>query len=239
MPVKDFKLAVSEADSRMRRQRALIGGTWEKRREHGTPSELGGGRYALDPVFVPADLARLRAHCAPVADRPLVFEIGFQMGEFAAAFCAQRPAVRFAGFEVRAQYVREANQRLEQQNISNALLSMIDARQIIGEVVDPGTLDELFVFFPDPWWKPRHIRRRLISEDFVADAGQWLRPGGRLLLKTDVIAYADMAQGVMAADPQFAVERLADSSAALPPTLREKRCHFHGMPTYAVQAVRR
>lgn len=238
MPIKDFRTAFGLDDQKQRRQRALIGGTLEMRRQHGTASELGGGRYALDPVFVDADVTRLRQHCASVPDRPLVIEIGFQMGEFAAAFCLARPEVRFVGFEVRAQYVRESNQILEAQGISNALLVMVDARQMIDLVLEPATLDTLLVFFPDPWWKPRHIRKRLISEDFIADAARWLRPGGTVLLKTDVAGYATMAEEVMRADPHFAVTVLADPSAGLPPTLRERRCRFHGLPTHAVEATR-
>jgi len=228
--------ADGEAQSR-RKAKALIGGSIAMRRLHGTPSEIGG-TYILDPIFREDDLQKLRAAVDPSDPRPLVIEIGFQMGEFAVAFCKANPGVRYVGFEVRKKYCQEADALAVQQNVTNATFCLVDAREMLREVLTPGTLDQLLVFFPDPWWKPRHIKKRLLTDDFVAEGARCLRPGGRLLLKTDVPGYADWAQGVMAANPDFAIERLADPSAQLPPTLRERRCHFHGYPTFAVQATR-
>lgn len=232
-PLADGDVAVSR-----RKAKALIGGSLEMRRLHGTPSEIGGS-FILDPIFREADLQKLKAIVDPADARPLVVEIGFQMGEFAAAFCQANPGVRYVGFEVRKKYCQEADTLAVKNGIQNATFCLVDAREMLREVLTPGTLDQLLVFFPDPWWKPRHIKKRLLTADFVAEAAHLLRPGGRLLLKTDVPGYADWAQGVMAADPHFEVERLANPAAELPPTLRERRCHFHGYPTFAVQATRR
>jgi tRNA (guanine-N(7)-)-methyltransferase len=220
-----------------RKAKALIGGSLEMRRLHGTPSTITG-QFILDPIFRPDDLQKLRALVSAADPRPLVIEIGFQMGEFAAAFCEANPDVRYVGFEVRKKYCEEADALAVKKGIHNATFCLVDAREMLREVLTPGTLDQLLVFFPDPWWKPRHIKKRLLTADFVAEAATLLRPGGRLLLKTDVPGYADWAQGVMAADPHFATERLADPAAQLPPTLRERRCKFHGYPTFAVQATR-
>ncbi len=221
-----------------RQAKALIGGSIAMRRLHGTPSEIGG-TFILDPIFRAADLDTLRAAVDPADARPLVVEIGFQLGEFAVAFCQANPGVRYVGFEVRKKYCQEADALAVKNAIENATFCLVDAREMLREVLAPGTLDQLLVFFPDPWWKPRHIKKRLLTADFVAEAARALRPGGRLLLKTDVPGYADWAQGVMADDPHFDVARLADPGAELPPTLRERRCHFHGYPTFAVQATRK
>ena len=221
-PPVDGDAAVSR-----RQAKALIGGSIAMRRLHGTPSEIGG-TFILDPIFRAADLDKLRAAVDPADARPLVVEIGFQLGEFAVAFCQANPGVR-----------QEADALAVKNMIGNAVFCLVDAREMLREVLAPGTLDQLFVFFPDPWWKPRHIKKRLLTADFVAEAARALRPGGRLLLKTDVPGYADWAQGVMAEDPHFDVVRLADPGADLPPTLRERRCHFHGYPTFAVQATRK
>jgi len=226
-----------ETDEARRRERALIGGSLDRRRAHGTASDLRGGRYALDPVFVAADEARLRAACAADPSRPLAIEIGFQMGEFAAAWCAANPGARYVGFEVRSAYVRAANALFERGGLTNGLAALVDARTMIPAVVESATLDWLFVFFPDPWWKPKHVRKRLISPDFVADAAGWLRPGGRWVVKTDVAAYADHAEALIAAHPAFAVRRLEDPHAGLPWTLRERRCAARGEPTWAIEAT--
>lgn len=227
----------ASATQRMR-TKSLIGGSVEMRRLKGKPTDLQG-TYILDPIFRPGDLETLRAACSPTDPRPLVIEIGFQLGEFAIAFCQANPGVRYVGFEVRKKFCQESDKLAVEQGVTNALFCLVDAREMLREAVEPGTLDQLLVFFPDPWWKPRHIKKRLLTDDFVAEAARYLRPGGRLLLKTDVPGYADWAQDVMAADPNYDTVRLPDPAAGLPFTLRERRCKFHGYPTFAVQATRR
>lgn len=226
-----------EISEERKRAKSLIGGAIAMRRQHGHASDLGG-QFLLDPIFRPEDQEKLRQICSPQDPRPLVVEVGFQLGEFAVAFCQQNPGVRYVGFEVRRKYCQEADALAVKNGIQNAIFCLVDAREMLREVLVPGTLDQLLVFFPDPWWKPRHIKKRLMTPEFVQDAAMWLRPGGRLLLKTDVPGYADWAEAVMRADPNFAIERLANPSADLPQTLRERRCHFHGFATFAIQATR-
>lgn len=228
----------SEPDPLRVRKKRLIGGSVEKRREFGTPSDIRGA-FLLDPIFRIEDEARLRAACDPAIDRPLIIEIGFQLGEFAAAFCQERPNVRYIGFEVRRKYCEEADALLVQKGITNALLALVDAREMLPRVLEPASVDEVLVFFPDPWWKQRHIKKRLLHPEFIHDTAGWLKPGGRLLLKTDVEGYADWAEAEMRREPRFEVTRLSDPAAGLPFTLRERRCRFHGMPTYAIEARRR
>ncbi|MBM4344302.1 MAG: hypothetical protein FJ100_13110 [Deltaproteobacteria bacterium] len=240
MAFKQFHLAPSTgeavADPRSR-SRALIGGDLQMRRAHGTPSKLADPDV-LDPVFRAQDFEAVRAWCQRDEDRPLVVEIGFQLGEFAVAYCARRPEIAYLGFEVRKQFCEESARLLRSRGLENARLCLADARLILPDMAAGGRLDELLVFFPDPWWKPRHVKKRLFSDDFVADAHDWLRPGGRLLLKTDVEPYAALAEATLAAHGGYRVERLADPHAGLPWTLRERRCDLHGYPTWAVAGVR-
>ena len=140
---------------------------------------------SLDPVFRADDEAKLTAWCAP-GPQPLVVEIGFQMGEFAAAYCQRRPEIRYAGFEVRRKFCEEANALLEASGLTNAWLALVDAREMLPRILQPGSVSEFLVFFPDPWWKARHIKKRLLYAEFIAQMADWLAPGGRLLLKTDV-----------------------------------------------------
>lgn len=236
--------AVGAGDDVRTRRKRLIGGAIELRRQHGTGNAIGG-TYLLDPVFRIEDEARLRVYCDPsdplrdhaaLSPRALIIEIGFQLGEFAAAFCALRPEVRYLGFEVRRKFCTETDALLVRDGITNALLALVDAREMLPRVVQPGSVSELLVFFPDPWWKQRHVKKRLLHPEFIADAATWLQPGGRLLLKTDVLGYAEWAEAEMRNEARFHVHRLEDPAAGLPPTLRERRCGFHGYPTYAIEA---
>lgn len=220
-----------------KKQKALIGGSLEMRRAHGHPSSLQG-QFLLDPIFRAEDEQRLRELCAADPARPLTIEIGFQMGEFAVAYCQREPQRRYVGFEVRKKFCEETHAALEAAGVTNATICLVDAREMLPLVLAPASLDELLVFFPDPWWKPRHVKKRLLTAEFIADAATYLRPGGRLLLKTDVSEYADWAEALMRADPHYRVARLDDPSAGLPLTLRERRCRLHGYPTWAVQADR-
>lgn len=240
MAFKAFHVAPSDAapsEQERQRRRSLIGGDLQARRANGSPSELADPDV-LDPVFRPSDFEAVRQWCQRDDGKAVVVEIGFQLGEFAAAFCVAQPEVAYLGFEVRKHFCEETAKLLRSKGAENARICLADARPILPEVAAGGRLQEIFVFFPDPWWKPRHIKKRLFSEHFVADAHDWLRPGGRLLLKTDVEPYAALGEAVLRAHGGFAVERLADPHAGLPWTLRERRCNLHGHPTWAVAGIR-
>ncbi len=219
-------------------QTRLVGGSMALRRAHGHAPNLQG-TWLFDPIFREQDLEALKAWCAPTDPRPLVVEIGFQRARFARAYCEQNPDVRFMGFEVRKKFCEDADAWLVAGDVTNARLALVDAREALPLLVPAGTLDTLFAFFPDPWWKKRHMKKRLVSRDFAADAADLLKPGGELVVKTDVEGYADWAEGELRAESRFDVERLADTTAGLPPTQRERRCGIHGRPTWAIRAVKR
>lgn len=208
------------------------------RRAHGHPSQLEG-TWLHDPIFNDDDLTKLKAWCDPSDPRPLIVEIGFQRARFARAFCEQNPDVRYLGFEIRKKFCQEADAWLVRGDVQNARLALVDARECLPLLVETGTLDTLLAFFPDPWWKKRHMKKRLVSKDFSAEAADLLKPGGQLLVKTDVEGYADWAEGEMRQEPRFEVTRLSDPAAGLPPTQRERACGLHGRPTWAVRAVKR
>lgn len=238
--VPDHVLApvADEQQAERRQKKALIGGDVELRRQHGKATELQG-KYVLDPVFRPEHREALREFCANDPSRPLAVEIGFQLGECAAGWLPGRPDVRWVGIEVRKKFVEDTAKLFEDKGIEHGRIVLSDARALLSDVVAPGTLDILHVFYPDPWWKPRHIKKRLITPEFVQMAADLLRPGGHFLFKTDVEGYIDFAREVIAGEPRWTVEDLADPTAGLPPTLREIRCLRYGNPTWAIRAVRR
>lgn len=227
--------------------RFLVGGSREMRRRHGTPSPIEG-RWIRDPIFRAEHLSELRAFCAADDPRPLIVEIGFQQGRFASAFCAAHPKVRYLGFEVRRKWCEITSERFDRFGIHNGLLALVDARQMLPDLLAPDPdepsargVDLLLAFFPDPWWKRKHAKKRLVSEDFAEQALRMLRPGGVFVVKTDVEGYARWAFEALQAVATrtgggWQVERLAAADAGLPLTLRERRCAYHGRPTWAMAA---
>ncbi len=241
MSRKAFQLPDAESEQpragRDAERTALVGGSVEMRRRHGHPSQLSG-EFVRDPIFDEAHLQELKDWCAPDPDRPLVVEVGFQRGRFAARFCRDNPDVRYLGFEVRRVFCEDADAWLVKHGIDNARLALVDAREMLTELIEPGTLDAIFCFFPDPWWKRKHMKKRLVTASFAALVRDLLTPAGRFVVKTDVQGYAEWAAVELGTVAGLSVERLTDPGAGLPMTQRERRCGLRGLPTWALQATR-
>jgi tRNA (guanine-N7-)-methyltransferase len=129
-------------------------------------------------------------------------EIGFGGGEHLAAQAARRPDVLFLGAEPFLNGVASALRHVEAAGLANVRLHAGDARDLMA-ALPAASLDRLFVLFPDPWPKARHVKRRLIQPDFVAEAARLLTPGGRLRFATDWADYADQTLALFAASPAF------------------------------------
>ncbi|GEM_PF-418696 len=238
MSRRQFQLPDSAESARPKRDvedTSLVGGSLAERRKHGHRSELNG-RFVRDPIFEDDDVEALRAWCDRDDPRPLAIEIGFQRARFAGAWCAANPDARYLGFEVRRKFCEDADAWLVKKGVNNALLALVDARSMLDELVAPESVDILFCFFPDPWWKKKHMKKRLVSRSFAALAHKLLAPGGVLLVKTDVQGYADWAEGELRTVQGWTVTRLTDPGAGLPETQRERRCRLRGLPTWAVIA---
>ncbi len=130
-------------------------------------------------------------------EAPLIVEIGSGIGEATAALAAQRPAYNILAFEVWRPGVAETFHRLERAGVSNVRMISVDAVWSMTNVVEPDSLAELWTFFPDPWPKQRHIRRRLVNTEFARIAASRLAPGGLWRLATDWAEYADQMEEVL------------------------------------------
>jgi len=239
MAMRDFHPQTRDSDRRDKRGDAvrIVGGALAMRRAHGQPTGASGV-HVYDPIFRDDHIALLRAFCAPDATRPLVVEVGFQRARFARAYCSQHPETRYLGFEIRRKFVEESDAWMQRAGCDNYRLALVDAREAMPELIEAASVDRMFTFFPDPWWKSKQRKRRLLDRSFVALAARLLKPGGTLLVKTDVAGYADWAQAELEAVSGLRVERLDDPRAGLPPTQRERRCIEAGLPTWAVLATR-
>ncbi|WP_322098095.1 tRNA (guanosine(46)-N7)-methyltransferase TrmB [Nakamurella alba] len=123
-------------------------------------------------------------------DAPLVVEIGSGMGESTAAMAKARPEANILAIEVYRPGVAQTFHHLARAGVDNVRVLRADAVQVLTELVRPGSLAEIWLFFPDPWPKTRHIKRRLVSAEFAELAASRLRRGGLLRMATDWEPYA-------------------------------------------------
>ncbi len=132
---------------------------------------------------------------------PLILEIGFGMGETTARIAAAMPATNFLGLEVHAPGVGALLKLVEEQQLANLRVVRHDAVEVVQNMIVPASLAGIHIFFPDPWPKARHHKRRLIQSDFVALLASRLVPGGYLHCATDWEEYAQQMLEVLSADP--------------------------------------
>jgi tRNA (guanine-N7-)-methyltransferase len=135
---------------------------------------------------------------------PLIVEIGFGMGQATAAIAASRPGDDFLGIEVHEPGVGALLQLIEQGQLCNLRIVQHDAVQVLGQMIAPTTLAGVHVFFPDPWPKKRHWKRRLVQPPVVALLASRLAPGGTLHCATDWQPYAEQMLEVLGAEPTLA-----------------------------------
>ncbi|MBI1901468.1 MAG: tRNA (guanosine(46)-N7)-methyltransferase TrmB [Planctomycetia bacterium] len=145
--------------------------------------DLSRRLFALDAVPRPVDAAWLGRRA------PLEVEAGSGKGLFLSAAAMQRPEHEFLGIEIRPKYARFAAARLAKQQIKNARIVCGDAQRLVREHLADSSAAAVHVYFPDPWWKARHKKRRLLNELFLRDVERVLQPGGSLHFWTDVEEY--------------------------------------------------
>jgi tRNA (guanine-N7-)-methyltransferase len=162
----------------------------------------------LSPFLVP-DVPR--AQTGPAIDwpalfgnsRPVQIEVGFGKGLFLLNASAARPDINFFGIEIVRKCVLYTATRLALRQLPNVKLACADARVMLSQLVSSGSVQALHVYFPDPWWKKRHHKRRLFTGDFAASAAQALQAGGALHVVTDVEEYFQVMLGVAAEVPSL------------------------------------
>jgi tRNA (guanine-N7-)-methyltransferase len=131
----------------------------------------------------------------------LIVEIGSGVGEATAALATHRPSYDVLAFEVWRPGVAATLARLEAAGADNVLLCSVDAVWSLEHLLAPGTIAELWTFFPDPWHKKRHHKRRLVTPSFARLVCERLRPGGVWRLATDWADYAEQMVEVLDAEP--------------------------------------
>lgn len=164
-------------------------------------------RFALPFGPAPLDYARVFGRVAPV-----VLEIGCGMGETTAAIAQAQPGTDFIAVEVHAPGVGALLKRIGEMGLANLRVIRHDAVEVVDAMIAPGSLAGIHVYFPDPWPKKRHHKRRLLQPAFVAKLASRLAPGGYLHAATDWAPYAEEILATFAAEPA-----LANSAAGYAP----------------------
>ena len=143
---------------------------------------------------------------------PKVLEIGFGMGETTATIATQHPENDYLGIEVHTPGVGSLLKSIGEQNLANVRIVQHDAVEVLRHMIAPATFEGVHVFFPDPWPKKRHHKRRLLQAEFVALLAERMQPGAYLHAATDWQEYAEYILDVFSREP-----RLANSAQAYAP----------------------
>jgi tRNA (guanine-N7-)-methyltransferase len=177
------------------------------------------GLTVADGDRTPLDLDELFGRAAP-----RVLEIGFGMGDATAAMAAADPDRDYLAVEVHTPGIGNLLALIGERGLTNVRVAHGDAMELVRRIA-PGSLDAVHVFFPDPWPKARHHKRRLIRPANVAVLRERLRSGGTLHCATDWAHYAESMAQTLAADPGLvnACDGFAPRPAHRPETKFEKR----------------
>lgn len=158
-----------------------------------------GPKYLLPYTAAPLDFAAAYGRVAPT-----ILEIGFGMGEATAHIAALMPEKNFLCCEVHTPGVGALLKRIAEQSLSNIRILQHDAVEVIDHMLPSGDLACLngaHIFFPDPWHKKKHNKRRLIQAPLIAKLAARLKPGGYLHCATDWQPYAEQILEVLSAEP--------------------------------------
>jgi tRNA (guanine-N7-)-methyltransferase len=136
-------------------------------------------------------------------DHPVELEIGSGKGLFLVNAASSRPGHNFLGIELSRKYARIAAERMARRMLGNAKIWRGDARLVMGNRVAAASLRAVHAYFPDPWWKKRHKKRRVFTEELVAQVSRALESGGELSVASDVSEYFTLIQSLIAASGRF------------------------------------
>jgi tRNA (guanine-N7-)-methyltransferase len=136
-------------------------------------------------------------------DHPVEIEVGFGKGLFLLTASGACPQVNFLGVELVRKYQLFTATRLAKRGMPNVRLACADARLFLRDFVGTASTQALHVYFPDPWWKKRHHKRRVFTPEFARECERVLRPGGLLHVVTDVAEYFEVIANLVAGETRL------------------------------------
>ncbi len=176
-------------------------------------------RFGLDLSAAAYDLTRVFGRSAPV-----VFEIGFGNGEHLLVRAQNEPQHDFIGVEVHRPGAGRVMHHADRLGLRNLRVATHDAVEVLQQSIADGALHEVVIYFPDPWHKSRHHKRRLVQPEFAKLLARKIAAGGRLLLATDWAHYAEQMLEVLNAEPAF--ENCASDGRYVPRHVTRPKTRF-------------
>lgn len=158
---------------------------------------------------------------------PKILEIGFGMGETTAKIAAANPDMDYLGIEVHTPGVGSLLKQIEERGLTNLRVMQHDAVEVLQNMIAPASLDGAQIFFPDPWPKKRHHKRRLVQPPLVALIASRLKPGGTLHVATDWQDYAEQILAVLSGEGSL--QNTADGFAPRPASRPQTKFETRGL----------
>lgn len=188
----------------------------------------GGNNVTVRREVLPFDWATVFGR-----EAPRTLEIGFNRGRFLTELASRWPEHDHIGIEIRRRYCWRLANLIDRDpdSAQNVRLVWADAKRVTADLLPPGSLQAIFVNFPDPWWKRRHEKRRLVRPDYARELHDLLRDGGEVWVKSDVAAIAEEIDASLAGTPGLEGP-FPFGADDLPLTYREVKCVAAGMPIH-------
>jgi tRNA (guanine-N7-)-methyltransferase len=166
-----------------------------------TPAQQRACETLLPRFGIPYSVQTLDLAQTFGRNAPRILEIGFGMGESTAAIALAHPENDYLAIEVHTPGVGNLLKLIDARHIANIRIIRHDAVEVLRDMLGEGALDGAHIFFPDPWHKARHNKRRLIQAPFIAQLAKKLKPGSYIHVATDWQEYAEQVLAVLSAEP--------------------------------------
>ena len=199
-----------------------------------------GERGEENPVTTPAEPIDWTAMFGNA--HPVEIEVGMGKGLFLLTSAIGRPDTNFFGIEIVRKYQLYATSRFKVRELPNAKTVCADAFEVFRRCVPTASVQAVHVYFPDPWWKSRHKKRRVFTSGFAAESARIVREGGRLLIATDVEEYFGVMTAIVRAMPVFRELRSVTSTGSVEEagyeTNFERKARQKGTPVWRAEFER-
>ena len=195
---------------------------------------IGGQDVAVRPEILPVDWSKVFGREARMG-----LEIGFNRGRFLKGLAELYSDRNFVGIEIQRRFCwRLANQLGSSDQVRNLRILWADAKLVTPALFPEPTFDDIYITFPDPWWKRRHAKRRLVDTRFAQELARILKPERLVWVKSDVPAISEEISEALASTQLF-TEPTSFDVEELPLTHRETKCIGQGLPIYRFKVQKR